>query len=492
LPYATLRDAFQVQAEGLIAGGCAALLIETTQDLLQAKAAVIGANRAKRKLGVDIPVWAQITVETTGTMLLGTEVGAALTALQPLGIEIIGLNCATGPAEMSEHLRHLSQHSSIQISAMPNAGLPVLTSDGAHYPLGPADLATAHTHFVRDYGLNLVGGCCGTTPAHLAAVVNAVKDLEPSRRSPLTEPSVSSLYVSVPIAQDSSFLAVGERTNANGSKAFREAMLADDLEACVDIAKEQIRDGANVLDLCVDYVGRDGVSDMQKLAAALATASTLPIMLDSTEPAVLEAGLEMLGGRSIINSVNYEDGDGPGSRFARIMPLVVEHGASVVALTIDETGQARTQQHKVDIARRLISDLTNNWGLATSDIMLDLLTFPIATGQEETRRDGIETIRAIEQIKQEFPDVKTVLGLSNISFGLNPAARQVLNSVFLDECMKAGLDAAIVHASKILPLARIPEEQLLAARNLIWDRREYEAKTSHSIRCPNSLRYSPV
>ncbi|MEN9710470.1 MAG: hypothetical protein RL441_462, partial [Actinomycetota bacterium] len=474
LSYSTLRDAFQVQAEGLIAGGCSALLVETAQDLLQAKAAVIGANRAKKKLGLDVPVWVHVTVETTGTMLLGSEIGAAMTALAPLGVEVIGLNCATGPAEMSEHLRHLSRYSPAIVSAMPNAGLPVLTADGAHYPLGPAELAQAHVHFINDYGLQMVGGCCGTTPAHLAAIVEATKDLSPVRRTVIDEPSTASLYVSVPFEQESSYLAIGERTNANGSKAFREAMLSGDTEKCLEIAKDQIRDGANVLDLCVDYVGRDGVADMQQLAHLLSTASTLPIMLDSTEPAVLEAGLEMLGGRAIVNSVNYEDGDGPESRFHRIMTLVREHGAAVVALAIDEQGQARTAQHKLEIARRLITDLTDNWQMRTSDIMVDMLTFPVATGQEETRRDAIETIEAIKQIKIEFPEVQTVLGLSNVSFGLNPAARQVLNSVFLHECMAVGLDSAIAHASKILPLARIPKDQLEAARDLLFDARVFD------------------
>jgi 5-methyltetrahydrofolate--homocysteine methyltransferase len=384
---------------------------------------------------------------------------------------MLGLNCATGPAEMSEHLRQLSKYCGTSISAMPNAGLPVLTSDGAYYPLSPSELAAAQVGFVKDFGLSMVGGCCGTTPEHLAAIVDAVVDIERKPRTSQPESATSSLYVSVPFKQDSTFLAIGERTNTNGSKAFREALLADNTEACIDIAKEQIRDGAHLLDLCVDYVGRDGVADMRELAGALATASTLPIMLDSTEPAVLEAGLEMLGGRAIINSVNYEDGDGPQSRFARIVPLAVEHGAAVVGLVIDEEGMARTAEKKIAIAQRLIDDLVKNHGFDQKDIMIDMLTFPVTTGQEETRRDGIETLDAIEQLKKLFPDVQTVLGLSNISFGLNPAARQVLNSVFLDEAMKRGLDAAIVHASKILPIARINEEQLTAALDLVYDRR---------------------
>jgi len=474
-PFALLRDAYEEQVRGLIDGGADAILIETAQDLLQAKAAVIGARRALDARGADLPILAQVTVETTGTMLLGSEIGAALTALAPLGIEMIGLNCATGPAEMSEHLRTLSKSSSIGISAMPNAGLPVLTSDGAHYPLSPDELADAHEAFVREFGLGLVGGCCGTTPEHLRKVVERVGGVSVLARDAHSEASSASLYQSVPFRQDSTYLAIGERTNANGSKAFREAMIAERWDDCIEIAREQIRDGSHLLDLCVDYVGRDGVADMREMAGRLATASTLPIVIDSTEPAVIQAGLEMLGGRAVVNSVNYEDGDGPESRFCRIMPLVVEHGASVVALTIDEEGQARTAEWKVRVADRLIRDLTQNWGMNVSDILVDTLTFPIATGQEETRRDGIETIEAIRQLKAMHPGVQTVLGLSNVSFGLNPAARQVLNSVFLHECSEAGLDAAIVHASKILPMARIPDEQRRVALDLVYDRRERDA-----------------
>ncbi len=472
--YATLRDAYQAQVAGLVAGGADAVLIETAQDLLQAKAAAIGARRAITAAGADIPVWVQVTVETTGAMLLGTEIGAALTALEPLGIEMIGLNCATGPAEMSEHLRVLARQARVSLSCMPNAGLPVLTSDGAHYPLTPEQLAEAHTAFVRDYGLSLVGGCCGTTPEHLRLVVDRVRGAEITPRRPRPEPAASSLYQAVPFRQDTSYLSIGERTNANGSKAFREAMVAGRWDDCVEIARAQIRDGAHLLDLCTDYVGRDGTADMRELAGRLAQASTLPLVIDSTEPEVVEAGLEMLGGRSVVNSVNYEDGDGPASRFARVMPIVREHGAAVVALTIDEEGQARTAEWKVRVADRLIADLTGTWGMSESDILVDALTFPIATGQEETRRDGIETIEAIREIKRRHPAVQTVLGLSNVSFGLNPAARQVLNSVFLHECVSAGLDSAIVHASKILPMSRIPEAQRMAALDLVYDGRRYD------------------
>ncbi|MFB7978289.1 methionine synthase [Streptomyces vinaceus] len=471
IDYATIRDAYQVNAEGLISGGADALLVETTQDLLQTKSSIIGARRAMEALGVSVPLICSVTVETTGTMLLGSEIGAALTALEPLGIDMIGLNCATGPAEMSEHLRYLARNARIPLSCMPNAGLPVLGKNGAHYPLSAPELADAQETFVREYGLSLVGGCCGTTPEHLRQVVERVRELTPAVREPRPEPGASSLYQTVPFRQDTAYMAIGERTNANGSKKFREAMLEARWDDCVEMARDQIREGAHMLDLCVDYVGRDGVADMKELAGRFATASTLPIVLDSTEVPVIQAGLEKLGGRAVINSVNYEDGDGPDSRFAKVTRLAREHGAALIALTIDEEGQARTVEHKVAIAERLIEDLTGNWGINESDILIDTLTFTICTGQEESRKDGIATIESIRELKRRHPDVQTTLGLSNISFGLNPAARVLLNSVFLDECVKAGLDSAIVHASKILPIARFDEEQVSTALDLIYDRR---------------------
>ncbi|GAB0104982.1 methionine synthase [Nocardia sp. JMUB6875] len=470
-PYEALRDAYTEAALGMLDGGADAILVETCQDLLQVKAAVTGSHRAMAQAGRRIPIITHVTMETTGTMLVGSEIGAALTALEKLGIDMIGLNCATGPDEMSEHLRHLSKHAQLPVSVMPNAGLPILGAKGAEYPLTAEELAVAMSQFVSEFGLSLVGGCCGTTPEHIRQVAEAVREVEQAKRNPVHEPSVSSIYSSVPFEQDASILMIGERTNANGSKAFREAMLAGDWQKCLDIAKDQTRDGAHMLDLCVDYVGRDGTADMAELASRLATASTLPIMLDSTETPVLKAGLEHLGGRCAINSVNYEDGDGPDSRFQQTMALVAEHGAAVVALTIDEEGQARTAEHKVAIAERLIEDITTNWGLEESDIIIDTLTFTLGTGQEESRRDGIETIEAIRELKKRHPNVQTTLGLSNISFGLNPAARQVLNSVFMHECVQAGLDSAIVHASKILPMARIPEEQRETALDLVYDRR---------------------
>ena len=474
--YENLKIAYYTAAKGLSDSGCDALLVETSQDLLQVKAAINGCRQAIGETEQDIVLIAQVTVETTGTMLLGSEIGAALNTLEPMGIDLIGLNCATGPTEMSEHLRYLSKNAKVAISVMPNAGLPVLGANGASYPLGPDELALALEGFVNDYGISLVGGCCGTTPEHLSAVVNKVSGKPIAQRSPELDPGASSLYQYVPFRQDKTYLAIGERTNANGSRAFRDALLAEDWEKCVEIARDQIRDGAHMLDLSVDYVGRDGAADMSQLASRFATASTLPIVLDSTEPAVIKAGLEHLGGRCVINSVNYEDGDGPTSRFAKIMPLVKEHGASVVALTIDEEGQARDADWKLRVARRLIIDLRDNWGMNVGDILIDCLTFPIATGQEETRKDGIETIDAIRRLKDEFPDVQTTLGVSNVSFGLNPAARVVLNSVFLHECVQAGLDSAIVHPSKITPMVRIDERQKQVALDLIYDRRIFDGQ----------------
>ncbi|MCB0912784.1 MAG: homocysteine S-methyltransferase family protein, partial [Propionibacteriaceae bacterium] len=469
--YAQLRDAYQRQAEAMVAGGVDGFQIETSQDLLQTRAAVNGARRARRAAGTDLPIFVNVTIETSGSMLLGSEIGAALTALEPLEIDAIGLNCGTGPTEMSEHLRHLSRHARVPLVCMPNAGLPELTPEGARYPMGPEEFVRYVEQYTAEFGLSLVGGCCGTTPAHISRLAAAVAGRPPAPRDPVHVSAVSSLYAEVPLRQDTSYLSVGERTNANGSKAFREAMLAENWADCLDIAKEQSRAGAHVLDLCVDYVGRDGTADMAELAFRIGTGVSLPIMLDSTEPDVLQAGLELLGGRCAINSVNFEDGDGPDSRFARVMPLVAEHGAAVVALTIDEEGQARTAEWKVRVADRLIAELTGTWGLAVDDIIVDCLTFPIATGQEETRRDAIETIEAIRQVTAKYPGIHTTLGVSNVSFGLNPAARQVLNSVFLHECVEAGLDSGIVPAARILPIARIPEEQRQVAEDLVYDRR---------------------
>ncbi|TFC25735.1 methionine synthase [Cryobacterium sp. TMT2-18-3] len=482
--YAHLKATFAEQAHGLIRGGADAFLIETSQDLLQTKSAVNGCKQAIAETGIRLPIFALVTVETTGTMLMGSEIGAALTALEPLGIDAIGLNCATGPTEMSEHLRHLSKYSPVPVMCMPNAGLPQLTATGASYPLTPEQLATAHEQFVKEFGLGLVGGCCGTTPAHMTAVVERLRSVTVKPRTLEQDAGVASLYQHVSFDQDSAFLAIGERTNANGSRAFRDAMLAENWDDCVDIARSQVRDGAHLLDVCIDYVGRDGVADMKQVLSRLVGASTLPLVVDSTEPAVLQAGMELIGGRPVVNSVNFEDGEGPTSRFGRIMPLVKEHGAAVIALTIDEEGQARTAEHKVRIATRLVDTLVSTWGMRVEDIIVDALTFPIATGQEETRRDGIETIDAIRQIKAKYPGIHTTLGVSNVSFGLNPAARSVLNSVFLHEATEAGLDSAIVNSAKIVPLASVPADRRKVALDLVWDRREYDAE--------GTLTYDPL
>ncbi|TFC84764.1 methionine synthase [Cryobacterium sp. TmT2-59] len=473
--YSHLKATFAEQAIGLIRGGADAFLIETSQDLLQTKSAVNGCKQAISETGIRLPIFVEVTVETTGTMLMGSEIGAALTALEPLGIDAIGLNCATGPTEMSEHLRHLSRYSHVPVMCMPNAGLPMLTATGASYPLTPEQLATAHEQFVKEFGLGLVGGCCGTTPAHMKAVVDRLRGTPVPARKVEEDPGVASLYQHVSFDQDSAFLAIGERTNANGSRAFRDAMLEERWDDCVDIARAQVRDGAHLLDVCIDYVGRDGVADIRQVVSRLASASTLPLVVDSTEPAVLQAGMELIGGRPVVNSVNFEDGEGIGSRFGRIMPLVKEHGAAVIALTIDEEGQARTAEHKVRIATRLVETLVTEWGMRVEDIIVDALTFPIATGQEETRRDGIETIEAIRRIKALYPGIHTTLGVSNVSFGLNPAARSVLNSVFLHEAAEAGLDSAIVNSAKIVPLASVPDDRRKVALDLVWDRREYDA-----------------
>ena len=472
--YAHLKETFALQAKGLILGGADAFMIETSQDLLQTKATVNACKQAIVETGIRLPIFVEVTVETTGTMLMGSEIGAALTALEPLGIDMIGLNCATGPAEMSEHLRQLSQRSEIPVMVMPNAGLPILQGDGAFYPLTPEELATAHEQFIKEFGLSLVGGCCGTTPAHLKAVVERVGGRKALKREINIEPGVASLYQHVPLKQDNTYLAIGERTNANGSKAFREAMLEERWDDCVEIAKRQVRDGAHLLDVCADYVGRDGVKDITEIVSRFASSSTLPLVIDSTEPEVMQAGLELIGGRPVINSVNFEDGYGPKSRFQRTMPLVKEHGAAVVALTIDEEGQARTKDDKVRIASRLIDTLISDWGMSVEDIIIDCLTFPIATGQEETRRDGIETLEAIREVNRLYPGIHTTLGVSNVSFGLTPVSRAVLNSVFLHEATEAGLDTAIIDAAKIMPLASIAEDQKKVALDLIYDRREYD------------------
>ena len=466
-----LRDSYVEQARGLIDGGSDLFLIETCMDLLQIKAAMQACRMAMKECGRELPIQVQVTMETTGRMLVGTEIGAAYAALVAMKPDVIGINCATGPAEMQEHLRYLSEHSHIPISVLPNAGLPSVVDGRTHYDLTPEQLAEYHAHHVKDLGITIVGGCCGTTPEHLRQVCEAVHAVQPKRRAPETEPSVTSLYSPVTLEQDNSFLIIGERTNANGSKAFREAMLREDWDTCVKMATEQIREGSHVLDVCVDYVGRDGTVDMHEIASRFATQASVPLVLDSTEPQVMEAGLLHAGGRCILNSANLEDGEEPGSRLDRVFSLARDYGAAVICLLIDERGQARDVEWKMDVAHRLHKIATERYGLSASDLIFDALTFPIGTGDEDLRKDGIATLEAIKRIKTEIPGAYTTLGLSNVSFGLSPATRQVLNSVFLHEAREHGLDSAIVHASKILPLARIPEEQINVCQDLIYDRR---------------------
>jgi len=470
ISFVELRNTYEEHARALIEGGVDLLLIETCMDLLQIKSAMQGGRRAMKALGREVPIQVQVTMETTGRMLVGTEIGAALTALLAMKPDVIGINCATGPAEMQEHLRHLSQHSPIPISVLPNAGLPSVVDGRTHYDLTPAQLADFHRHHVQDLGIRVVGGCCGTTPEHLRQVVEAVRNITPARRSPIQEPSVTSLYSPVTLKQDNSVLYIGERTNANGSRAFRDAMLAGDWDTCTKMANEQIREGAHVLDVCVDYVGRDGTTDMAEIAGRFASQASVPLVIDSTEPQVMEAALQLAGGRCILNSANLEDGEDPGRRMDRIFSLARDYGAAVICLLIDERGQARDVEWKMQIAHRLHKIATERYGLSASDLIFDPLTFPLTTGDADLRRDGIESIEGIRRIKQEIPGALTVMGLSNVSFGINPAARQVLNSVFLDECVKAGLDAAIVHASKILPLARIKPEHVTLCRDIIFDK----------------------
>ena len=467
--FGELHDSYVEQARGLLDGGSDLFLIETCMDLLQIKAAMQACRKAMKIVGREVPIQVQVTMETTGRMLVGTEIGAALVALEAMRPDVIGINCATGPAEMQEHLRHLSQHSPIPISVLPNAGLPSVVDGRTHYDLTPAELASFHRHHVEDLGITVVGGCCGTTPEHLRQVVEAVRNVTPAKRTPVLEPSLTSLYSPVPIHQDNSFLIIGERTNTNGSKAFRDLMLAGDWDGCTKMGSDQVREGAHVIDVCVDYVGRDGAVDMDEIAGRFASQVSVPLVLDSTEPEVMEAALRHNGGRAVLNSANLEDGEAEGSRLDRVFSLARDFGCAAVCLLIDERGQARDVEWKMEVAHRLHKIATERYGLRASDLIFDALTFPLGTGDADLRRDGMATIEAIRRIKAEIPGAFTTLGVSNVSFGLKPALRQVLNSVFLAECVEAGLDSAIVHASKILPLSRIPDDQKAACHALIWD-----------------------
>jgi 5-methyltetrahydrofolate--homocysteine methyltransferase len=471
ISYDNLSASYEELAYGLLEGGVDLLVVETMFDLLSGKAAIAACHRAMIRHGRVVPIQVQVTIELTGRMLPGTEIGAAITSLSPLGIDVIGLNCATGPVEMYEPLRTLSDSSALAVSCMPNAGLPSVVDGKMHYDLTPDALAEHLAKFVGEYGVQVVGGCCGTTPAHLSRVIETVRPLAAKKRSPIIEHAVSSIYSPVNYQQDRSVLLVGERTNANGSKKFREAMLEGDWDTCVEIGREQIKEGAHILDVCVDYTGADGVGDMNELMSRLATQSSVPVMIDTTEAPVARQALTWLGGKALLNSVNLEEGDAPGTRLDLFLSLAAEFGAAIVATCIDEEGQARTADWKVRAAQAITDLAVSRYGLNPHDIFIDTLALPLSTGMVDSRRDGIETLDAIKRIKVEMPGVRTILGLSNISFGLNPAARQVLNSVFLHEAAEAGLDAAIVHASKILPLHRIDDEARQVCLDLIYDRR---------------------
>ena len=464
IDFDTLSASYREQARGLLDGGVDVLLVETVFDLLQAKAAIIGAQDAFGDAGRGAPILVSITIETTGQMLVGSEIGAAVTSLVPLGIDALGVNCATGPELMHEHLRYLSAYSALPILCQPNAGLPRVENDLAVYDLTPEGLADAHSTFVGEYGVSLVGGCCGTTPAHMRAVVERLRGAVPAAREPQPEPGVSSLFTPVPYAQDASVLIIGERANANGSRRFRRLLEAENFDEMANVVRDQAAEGAHIVDICVDYVGRDGAPDMDRLVSEARGRTTLPMMLDSTEGPVLEAGLKLIGGKPIVNSINLEDG---GERLDRTLRAVRRYGAAVVALVIDEEGQARTADRKLAIAHRIYDLVTGTYGLPAEDLFFDALTLPLGSGQEELRNDGRETLEAVRRIKAELPGVHTVLGVSNVSFGLNPASRQVLNSVFLHRAAEAGLDAAIVNARQILPEHQIEPEQLRAAQRLI-------------------------
>ncbi len=464
-----LLDSYIEQVRGLLEGGVDAVLVETCQDILQAKCAIVAAMDAMEEKHRSVPILCTVTIETTGTMLVGTEIAAALVALEAYDqVGAIGLNCATGPQEMSEHVRYLSGNCRRPLIVQPNAGLPQLVDGKPYYALTPAELAKWLLEFVEVDGVNIVGGCCGTTPEHLAAVVDAVSGKTPKRRKVTSEPSVASLYNSVPIRQENDVLAIGERTNANGSKKFRELLAAQDVDGMVQMARAQVSSGSHLLDVCTAYVGRDEAADMTELLKRLVTDVTVPLVIDSTEAAVIEEALKLVGGKCIINSINLEAGR---DRLDAICRLAKRHGAALIALTIDEDGMAKTADRKVEVATRIYELATKGHGVHPEDLIFDPLTFTICTGNEDDRRLALETLDALTRIKQACPGSHTLLGLSNVSFGVKPPTRRVLNSVFLHYAREAGLDAAILHASGITPLYRIDDHHRQLAEDLIFDRR---------------------
>ncbi|WP_369822915.1 methionine synthase [Acetobacter sp. DmW_043] len=475
--YDTLEAALTEQGRGLIEGGVDAFLIETCQDTLQIKAAVNAMKAARAEMGVHLPIFVQVTVEATGTLLVGPDIAAAATVIHSLDVDLMGLNCATGPQEMAEHVHWLSENWPRLISVQPNAGLPELIDGQTHYPLSPEEMAAWVERFINEDGLNLIGGCCGTSTPHIAALDAMLRRRAegtghhrpaPARRTSVWVPSVASLYNQVPLRQENAYFSIGERCNANGSKKWRELQESHDWDGCVSLGREQTKEGSNALDICTAFVGRNETAEMNEVIRRFTSSVNAPLVIDSTETPVIEAALKLHGGKPIINSINFEDGDGPA---ADRMALARKFGAAVVALTIDEEGMARKPEDKLRIAKRLIEFACDQYGLPQSDLMIDPLTFTIATGAEDDRKLGVWTLEGIKLIRDNFPDVQIVLGLSNISFGLNPAARAVLNSVYLDHAVKAGMTAAIVHVSKIRPLHMIAPEEVKVAEDLIFDRR---------------------
>ncbi|BDA69017.1 methionine synthase [Calothrix sp. PCC 7716] len=468
--YDTMKDGFAQQAEALWDGGVDLFIIETCQDVLQIKAALNGVEEVFAKKGDRRPIMVSVTMETMGTMLVGTEINAVVTILEPYKIDILGLNCATGPDLMKPHIKYLSEHSPFIVSCVPNAGLPENVGGQAHYRLTPMELQMHLMHFVEDLGVQVIGGCCGTRPAHIQQLAEIAKKLKPAERHPQLEPAAASIYSTQNYTQDNSFLIVGERLNASGSKKCREMLNAEDWDGLVSMARAQVKEGAHILDVNVDYVGRDGVRDMHELVSRIVNNVNLPLMLDSTEWEKMESGLKVAGGKCILNSTNYEDGE---ERFFKVLELAKKYGAGVVIGTIDEEGMARTADKKFEIAQRAYRDAVE-YGIPPHEIFFDTLALPVSTGIEEDRENGKATIEAIKRIRENLPGCHFMLGVSNISFGLNPAARIVLNSMFLHEAMQVGMDGAIVSPNKILPLAKIEQKHQEVCRNLIYDERKFE------------------
>jgi 5-methyltetrahydrofolate--homocysteine methyltransferase len=472
--YDTLEAALTEQCRGLMDGGVDAILIETCQDTLQIKAAVNGAKIARAEAGRDTPIFVQVTVETTGTLLVGPDIATAATVVHALDVPLIGLNCATGPQEMAEHVRWLAANWPGLLSVQPNAGLPELVDGQTRYPLAPEEMASWVERFVAEDGINLIGGCCGTDVPHIQALDAMLRRRgqgfrpTPVLRRPVWIPSVASLYSQTPLRQDNSFFSIGERCNANGSKKWRELQEAGDWDGCVSVGREQTAEGSNSLDICTAFVGRDEKAEMDEVIRRFTNSVNVPLVIDSTETPVIESALKLHGGKPIINSINFEDGEKAATD--RLL-LAKKFGAAVIALTIDETGMAKSAEQKLEIATRLVDFACGRHGLPQSDLLIDPLTFTVATGNEDDRKLAAWTLDGIRMIREKFPDIQIILGLSNVSFGLNPAARAVLNSVFLDHAVRAGMTGAIVHVSKIRPLHLIPEEEVRVAEDLIFDRR---------------------